>query len=125
MAQPRGRSFDLERVPIFEKFDRFCVRLRKLMDMFSTVQQFMTLIEHNIDGMESLSKTFMDEVDKMRNKRYNLVEDNSYFEKDYAEFQKQIELFENSLQVASSSSPSPPSSSAISNHLLGFHQLEL
>ena len=45
MAQPRGRSFELERVPIFEKFDRFCVRLRKLMDMFRTVKQFMTLIE--------------------------------------------------------------------------------
>ena len=50
--------------------------------------------------MERLTRVFTDEVDKMKNKRYNLVEDNSYFEKDYAEFQKQIELFENSLQAS-------------------------
>lgn len=49
--------------------------------------------------MESMTHAFSQDVEKMRNKRYNLLDESNYFENDYQEFQKRIELFEHSLQV--------------------------
>ena len=45
MAAPKGKQFDFSEMQIFGKFDLFCRRLIKLMDMFSTVQQFKSLAE--------------------------------------------------------------------------------
>ena len=40
LTMPAGRQFDFSEAQIFGKFDLFCRRVIKLIDMFSTIQQF-------------------------------------------------------------------------------------
>ena len=43
---------------IFGKFDLFCRRLTKLIDMFTTIDQFTVLSENKLEGMEPLVEEF-------------------------------------------------------------------
>lgn len=49
MTTPKGKQFDFSETQIFGKFDLFCRRLIKLMDMFSTMQQFKSLSEQKFE----------------------------------------------------------------------------
>ena len=49
MTTPKGKQFDFSEAQIFGKFDLFCRRLIKLMDMFSTMQQFNSLAEQKFE----------------------------------------------------------------------------
>ena len=40
---PKGKQFDFNEMQIFGKFDLFCRRIIKLIDMFSTIDQFTSL----------------------------------------------------------------------------------
>ena len=42
-STPKGKQFDFNERNIFGKFDLFCRRLVKLIDMFQTVQQVRSL----------------------------------------------------------------------------------
>ena len=53
-----GRQFDFPEAQLFGKFDLFCRRLIKLIDVFSTIQQFRALVEHKLEGMEPLLLVF-------------------------------------------------------------------
>ena len=37
---PKGKTFDFSETQIFGKFDLFCRRVLKLIDIFNTIQQF-------------------------------------------------------------------------------------
>ena len=52
LTMPKGKQFDFSETQIFGKFDLFCRRIIKLIDMFSTMQQFHALAEHKLEGME-------------------------------------------------------------------------
>lgn len=43
LSMPKGKQFDFSETQIFGKFDLFCRRVIKLVDMFSTIQQFQAL----------------------------------------------------------------------------------
>lgn len=58
LATPKGKQFDFSEAQIFGKFDLFCRRVIKLIDMFSTIHQFRALREHSLEGMEHLLQTF-------------------------------------------------------------------
>ncbi|CAM9373020.1 unnamed protein product, partial [Hapterophycus canaliculatus] len=45
---PRGKQFDFSETEIFGKFDLFCRRVIKLIDMFSTIDQFNSLSENKV-----------------------------------------------------------------------------
>ena len=55
---PTGRQFDFAEAQLFGKFDLFCRRVIKLIDMFSTVEQFTVLSKHNLEGMDGLMSNF-------------------------------------------------------------------
>ena len=40
---PKGKQFDFNEMQIFGKFDLFCRRVIKLIDMFSTIDQFKSV----------------------------------------------------------------------------------
>ena len=48
LTMPKGNQFDFSETQIFSKFDLFCRRVIKLIDMFSTIHQFHTLAEHQV-----------------------------------------------------------------------------
>jgi dynein heavy chain len=55
---PKGKQFDFEEHQIFGKFDLFCRRIIKLIDMFSTIEQFTSLSQNKLEGMEDLIDGF-------------------------------------------------------------------
>ena len=50
LTMPKGKQFDFSESAIFGKLDLFCRRITKLIDMFSTIQQFRTLASHKLEG---------------------------------------------------------------------------
>ena len=99
MAQPKGKQFDFSENQIFGVFEMFCKRVQKLIDMFSTIQQFTMLAKHNIEGMDSLIKNFFGIVDEFKRKPYDLLDyTKNQFDRDYLEFNVSIHELETALQ---------------------------
>ena len=99
LSQPKGKQFDFDETAIFGKFDLFCRRIEKLQDMFKTVEQFSTLANHRVEGMESMMKTFTGIVDDFKRKPYELLDyQKGQFDRDFLEFNANIHELESSLQ---------------------------
>jgi dynein heavy chain len=99
LLTPKGRQFDFSETQIFGKFDLFCRRLIKLMDMFSTMQQFKSLQEQRFEGLEELIVKFGDAVKTFRAKNHDLLDFQlNKFDRDYVDFNSRMNELENSLQ---------------------------
>ena len=98
-GMPTGRQFDFAEAQLFGKFDLFCRRLIKLIDVFSTIQQFKALVEHKLEGMEPLLLVFDQIIDQFREKKHDLLDYNTNkFDRDYVEFNVRVGELETSLQ---------------------------
>ena len=99
LAAPKGKQFDFSEMQIFGKFDLFCRRLIKLMDMFSTVQQFKSLAEQKFEGLETLLDRFKDIVKNFRAKGHDLLDfHNNRFDRDFVDFNMKMNELEGDLQ---------------------------
>ena len=99
LTNPKGKQFDFAEAQLFGKFDLFCRRLIKLIDMFSTIEQFHALVEHKLEGMEPLLVVFDQILAQFKDKRHDLLEYHSNkFDRDYVEFNVRIGELETSLQ---------------------------
>ncbi|KAH8068253.1 dynein light chain binding protein [Aureococcus anophagefferens] len=99
LTMPKGRQFDFAEAQIFGKFDLFCRRVIKLIDMFSTIQQFHALVDHKLEGMEPLLVVFDQIIVQFKEKRHDLLDYHSNkFDRDYVEFNVRIGELETSLQ---------------------------
>ena len=67
--------------------------------MFTTIQQFSTLANHEIEGMDNLIKSFIQIVDEFKRKPYDLLDyvKNS-FDRDFLEFNVNVAELETALQ---------------------------
>ena len=96
---PKGKQFDFNENIIFGKFDLFCRRVEKLVDMFTTVEQFTVLSKHNLEGMDGLMSNFFSIVADFKRKPYELLDFSlNQFDRDYLEFNANIHELESSLQ---------------------------
>lgn len=99
LLTPKGRQFDFSETQIFGKFDLFCRRLIKLMDMFSTMQQFKSLQEQRFEGLEDLMIRFNEAVKMFRSKGHDLLDFQvNKFDRDYVDFNVKMNELESSLQ---------------------------
>ncbi len=99
LALPKGKQFDFSETLIFGRFDLFCRRVVKLIDMFSTIYQFQSLSTHRFDGMEILSDSFNSVMNEFRSKRHDLLDySHNRFDRDYVEFNVRISDLESALQ---------------------------
>ena len=95
-----SKQFSFNELHIFGKFELFCKRIQKLIDVFTTIEQFTSLSAYNIDGMETLINRFFEIVDELKRKTSDLLDyTKPAFDKDYIEFNKSIQELESSLQV--------------------------
>jgi dynein heavy chain len=100
MTTPKGKQFDFSESQIFGKFDLFCRRLIKLMDMFSSMQQFKSLSQQKFDGLDPLLHAFNDVVKAFRTKGHDLLDfHNNRFDRDYVDFNVKMQELESSLQM--------------------------
>ena len=99
LTTPKGRQFDFSDTQIFGKFDLFCRRLIKLMDMFSTMQQFKSLERQKFEGLEPLIEAFNEIVKSFKSKGHDLLDFNhNKFDRDYVDFNVKMNELEISLQ---------------------------
>lgn len=99
LLTPKGRQFDFSETQIFGKFDLFCRRLIKLMDMFSTMQQFRSLEEQRFEGLDPLIAAFKEVVNNFRKKGHDLLDFQiNKFDRDYVDFNIKMNELELSLQ---------------------------
>ena len=99
---PKGRQFDFSESQIFSKFDLFCRRVIKLMDMFTTIYQFKCLEESKdkFDGMEILVNKFSSVLASFKAKRHDLLDFHSNkFDRDYVAFNVAVSDLESELQM--------------------------
>jgi len=98
-SNPGGKRFDLNEMQIFGKFELFCRRVNKLIDMFTTIQHFNTLTERRLEGMEPLTDQFHQILQEFREREHDLLDyHNNRFDRDYVEFNVRIDELEKSLQ---------------------------
>ncbi len=91
LLTPKGRQFDFSETQIFGKFDLFCRRLIKLMDMFSTMQQFKSLQEQRFEGLGELIVKFNDVVKTFRSKNHDLLYFQlNKFDRDFVDFNSRM-----------------------------------
>ena len=107
--QTGGRQFAsvaTRELHIFGKFELFCKRVLKLIEVFDTIEQFKYLDEYNIDGMSQLILRFHDHVEDLKKKSSHdpLDQSTPTFDKAFIEFNKNITELESSLQVFINSS---------------------
>jgi dynein heavy chain len=99
LTMPKGKQFDFSETQIFGKFDLFCRRVIKLIDLFSTIHQFQALASHSLEGMEPLISAFNVILDEFKSKKHDLLDyHNNKFDRDYVEFNVRISDLESSLQ---------------------------
>jgi dynein heavy chain len=111
---------------IFGKFDAFCKRIQKVIDMFNVIEKFSLLEKLGVEGMESLIKRFSNIMMQMQRKPYDILDHRKMeYDSDYATFKKQIQDLEANVQQFIDSSFEHISSTEMSLNLLDkFSQIK-
>jgi len=95
----KGKHFDFSVTAIFGKFDLFCRRVSKLIDIFSTIMQFNALKRHSFEGIETITDKFDHLISTFRGKRYDLLDyQNNKFDREFVQFNVEIASLDNDLQ---------------------------
>jgi len=97
---PKSRHWDFDDNVIFGKFDTFIKRVKKLIEIFSTIQQFKALEKHNnLEGMPNLTEGFNKKIDNFKGKKHDLLDaENVKFDKDYVDLMQDIQKLDTDLQ---------------------------
>lgn len=100
MSMPKGKQFEFSPNQIFGKFDLFCRRVSKLIDLFQTIQQFKTLAKHNLENIDPILSSFAEVEQRLKNKLHDLLDyaDNR-FDRDFVEFNVGVSAVETELQA--------------------------
>lgn len=95
---PKTKQFDFSPTKIFGRFDLFKRRVGKLIDLFSTIQQFKTLEKHNLENINHIIDKFSGYVKKFKGKNHRLLEyRDDKFDRDFVEFNVDISNVETDL----------------------------
>ena len=98
-TQPKVKQFDFNESQIFGKFDLYCKRVQKLIDMFTTILQFNALASNKVEGMDSLISQFFQLVEDFKKKPYDLLDyTKNTFDRDFLEYNVNIAELETMLQ---------------------------
>ncbi|KAI9015067.1 dynein heavy chain and region D6 of dynein motor-domain-containing protein [Gaertneriomyces semiglobifer] len=96
---PQEKQFDFSEMYIFGKFDAFCKRIQKVIDMFGNIEKFSLLEKLGIEGMDSLIKRFSNIMMQIQRKPYDILDHRKMeYDSDYNTFKKQISDLEGNLQ---------------------------
>jgi len=97
----KGKQFSCNEGTIFGKFDLFCRRVIKLIDMFGTIDQFNSLSKNKLEGMDKLIDQFKLIVKnfQLSMKQYDLLDAARVeFDREYVDFNVKITDLEAALQ---------------------------
>ena len=98
MNMPKGKQFDFSPNQIFGRFDLFCRRVSKLIELFGTIQQFRTLEKHNLEGIQPILDNFYKFVQMLKKKNHKLLDSASNtFDRDFVNFKVDVSSVETEL----------------------------
>jgi dynein heavy chain len=99
MNMPKGKQFEFSPNQIFGRFDLFCRRVSKLIELFGTIQQFRTLEKHNLEGIQPILDNFYRYVTMLKKKNHKLLDSGSNtFDRDFVNFKVDVSSVETELQ---------------------------
>ncbi|CAF3453426.1 unnamed protein product, partial [Rotaria sp. Silwood2] len=85
---------------IFGKFDTFCKRLDRIVDVLNTIESLSGLQNIRVEGLEPIVVKYRSVVDAIKKKSYDLLDHRKPdFDNDYNEFKSQIEYIQAQLQL--------------------------
>ncbi|XP_048253391.1 dynein axonemal heavy chain 5-like isoform X2 [Haliotis rufescens] len=88
---PQERPFDFSEMYIFGKFDTFTRRLKKIIEMFETMDTYSHLAESKIEGLEIMANKFSVIVTAMKKKSYDYLDQRKMeVDQDFDDFKRQI-----------------------------------
>ena len=94
----KENNFEFGENQLFGKFDQFCKRLTKLIELFTTIKQFEDIRAHKLDSMDSIQNRYDTELEAFKHKTSQLLKyTETKFDKDYVAFNLQINDIENEL----------------------------
>ncbi len=95
----QGKQFECDKKVIFGHFDLFCRRLVKLIDLFTTIDQFKALGRNKLEGMDELIERFNSILQDFKRKKHALLEFHcNKFDRDYVEFNVNVANLEENLK---------------------------
>eukprot|EP00003_Mantamonas_plastica_P000098 TRINITY_DN1008_c0_g3_i1.p1 TRINITY_DN1008_c0_g3~~TRINITY_DN1008_c0_g3_i1.p1 ORF type:complete len:1912 (+),score=670.21 TRINITY_DN1008_c0_g3_i1:589-5736(+) len=98
-AQAKSRSFDLNELAIFGKMEHFVQRLERISEMIITQQQFKSLTDIRVEGLDEAVMSFFEVGKAIQRKSYDFLDfQKSLFDHDFNDFRLAISNFEDSLQ---------------------------
>jgi dynein heavy chain len=94
----KENKFEFSEHQLFGKFDHFCKRLNKLIELFTTIKQFEDIKRHKIDSMEVIVMKYDTQLENFKSKTSRLLDfQNTKFDKDYVAFNLSISDIESNL----------------------------
>eukprot|EP00043_Microstomoeca_roanoka_P013217 m.129292 g.129292 ORF g.129292 m.129292 type:complete len:4796 (-) comp15694_c0_seq1:72-14459(-) len=91
LATPERRQFDFSEMSIFGKFDTFCVRTEKIVQMLDLMDKWGRLAASKIDGIEPINVLFRSLVNNFKKKPYDVLNTRRRdFDTDFEQFQNDI-----------------------------------
>jgi dynein heavy chain len=94
----KENNFEFGENQLFGKFEQFCKRLKKLIELFTTIKQFEDIRAHKLDSMETIQVEYDEQLENFKHKTSQLLKYNdTKFDKDYVAFNLQINDIENEL----------------------------
>ena len=94
----KENNFEFGDHQLFGKFDSFCKRLTKLIELFTTIKQFEDIKKHKLDSMEIIESKYDNQLETFKQRTGKLLEfQKTQFDKDYVAFNLAISEIENEL----------------------------
>ena len=94
----KENNFEFGENQLFGKFEQFCKRLTKLIELFTTIKQFEDIRAHKLDSMDTIQAQYDAELEAFKHKTSQLLKYNdTKFDKDYVAFNLKINEIENEL----------------------------
>uniref|UniRef100_A0A7S1KLW9 AAA+ ATPase domain-containing protein n=2 Tax=Percolomonas cosmopolitus TaxID=63605 RepID=A0A7S1KLW9_9EUKA len=97
---PYGKQFDFSEQTIFGRFDAFCWRIQKLIDMFNTIHQFQLLANSKIENIQPITDQFKNVLTSIQGQSYDFLDHkNKQFEEDFVRFNQDMSQLEAKLVI--------------------------
>ncbi|XP_063956179.1 dynein axonemal heavy chain 8-like [Lytechinus pictus] len=98
-AIPEERPFDFSEMYIFGKFDAFCKRIDKIIQMLTTIETYSVLTTSRIEGIEPMCAKFQTIFANVKKKPYDILDHRKIdFDTDFEDFKSSIYDLEYMLQ---------------------------
>jgi dynein heavy chain len=71
---PSEKQFDFSEMYVFGKFDSFCKRIGKVVELLNIMEKFGMIDRLAIEGMDTITKRFGNVLSQLQRKPYDILD---------------------------------------------------